>query len=183
MRVRDWQDVLADVADEGTDAEGWRAVGGRRADGVGEDLYVGHPSVGVYLVKTYARNPYEVEGVGTRVARTVDDGLDAMFPDRSAEGRFAVRSPPEDEDRAESVARNVRETLRAHADAPTEPEHLFEDLMEAVESPAFGPMEYELADRPEPLADLAEEFADAEDLLSAELDDLVERDGVDRGFQ
>jgi hypothetical protein len=106
-----------------------------------------------------------------------------MFPDRSTEGRFAVRSPPADEDDAESMARNVRETLKAHADAPTEPDHLFEDLMEAVESPAFGPMDYELADRPEPLSDLADEFADAENLLSAELDDLVERDGVDRGFQ
>jgi hypothetical protein len=183
MRVRDWQDVLAEVADDETDVEGWRAVGGRRADGVGEDLYVGHPSAGVFLVKTYARNPYEVEGVGTRVARKVDDGLDDMFPDRSTEGRFAVRSPPADEDDAESMARNVRETLKAHADAPTEPDHLFEDLMEAVESPAFGPMDYELADRPEPLSDLADEFADAENLLSAELDDLVERDGVDRGFQ
>jgi len=81
------------------------------------------------------------------------------------------------------MARNVRETVKAHADAPTEPEHLFEDLMEAVESPAFGPMAYDLAGRPEPLDDLADEFEDAEELLSAELDDLVTEDGVDRGFQ
>ncbi|MEF8818472.1 MAG: hypothetical protein V5A31_04310 [Haloferacaceae archaeon] len=183
MRVRNWRDVLEDVTDTNADPDGWRAVGGRRADGVGEDLYVGHPAAGVFLVKTYARNPYEVKGVGTRVARKVDDGLDPVLPDREEPGRFAVRSPPEDEDEAESMARHVRETIKAHADAPTEPDHLFEDLMEAVESPAFGPMSYDLAGRPDPLDDLADEFEDAEQLLSAELDDLVEEDEVDRGFQ
>ena len=183
MRVRNWQDVLEEVTDANADPDGWRAVGGRRTNGVGEDLYVGHPSAGVFLVKTYARNPYEVKGVGTRVARKVDDGLDPILPSDEEPGRFAVRSAPEDEDAAESMARNVRETIKAHADAPTEPEHLFEDLMEAVESPAFGPMSYDLAGRPDPLDDLADEFEDAEDLLSAELDDLVTEDGVDRGFQ
>jgi len=183
VRVRDWDDVLADVAESGADPDGWRAVGGRRAGGVGETLYLGHPAAGLYLVQTYARNPYEVEGVGTRVARTVDDGLAAMFPDGDEAGRFAVQSLPEDEDAAESIARNVRETVRAHADAPTEPDHLFEDLMDAVDSPAFGPMRYDGADRPDPLEALSDEFADAETLLDAELDDLVEDDGVDRGFQ
>jgi hypothetical protein len=183
MRVRDWEDVLSDVVDADADPDGWRAVGGRRADGVGEDLYVGHPSTGVYLLKTYARNPYEVEGVGTRVARKVDGGLDPLLPDESTPGRFAVQTPPEDEDEAESVARTVRETVKAHADAPTEPEHLFEDLMTAVDSPAFGPMSYDLAGRPDTLEDLADEFADAEDLLAADLDQIVEEDGVGRGFQ
>lgn len=183
MRVRNWKDVLQDVTETNADPDGWRAVGGRRTDGVGEDLYVGHPAAGVFLVKTYARNPYDVNGVGARVARKVDDGLDPILPDREEPGRFAVRSPPEGADAAESMARNVRETIKAHADAPTEPEHLFEDLMEAVESPAFGPMAYDLAGRPDPLDDLADEFEDAEELLSAELDDLVTEDGVDRGFQ
>jgi hypothetical protein len=183
MRVRNWKDVLQDVTEANADSDGWRAVGGRRTNGVGEDLYVGHPAAGLFLVKTYARNPYDVNGVGVRVARKVDDGLKPILPDREEAGRFAVRSPPEDENAAKSMARNVRETVKAHADAPTEPEHLFEDLMEAVESPAFGPMAYDLAGRPEPLDDLADEFEDAEELLSAELDDLVTEDGVDRGFQ
>ncbi|WP_338742599.1 hypothetical protein [Haloplanus salilacus] len=41
-------------------------------------------------------------------------------------------------------------------------------------------MAFELSDRPD---DLSETFAEADELLSAELDELVERDGVDHGFQ
>jgi hypothetical protein len=185
MRVRDWDDILEDVTDSGVDPDGWRAVAGDRASGVGEDFYLGHPSAGVYLMKTYAKNPMQVRGVGSRVARKVDGDIDPFLPDPDGEegGRFAVQSPPEDEDEAEDVAKRLQETVRVHAEAPTSPEDFFSDLMDAVDSPAYGPMRYEFDDRPEELDDLAGTFEEAEELLNAELDDLVEEDEVGRGFQ
>lgn len=182
MRVRDWQDVLADVVDSGADPDGWHAVAGDRRRGVGEDLFLGHPSAGVYHLKTYAKNPFEVEGVGARVARRIDDELDPLFPD-DPDGRFGVQSPFDSEDDATHVAKQVEEVVRTHADAPTTPDALFDDVMEAVESPAFGPIDYDQFDRPGRLDDLAATFDEAEELLNAELDDLVDADEVGRGFQ
>jgi len=184
MRIRDWTDILEEVTEASADASDWRGLSGRRDGGVGEDLYLGHPRAGVFLLKTYARNPYDVRGVGTRVARKVDDDLEPLFPDREGDGgRFAVRRGPEDEAEAEEMATRVEETLRVHGEAPTTPDDLFTDLMDAVESPAYGPMRYELSDRPEGLDELSERFPDAEALLTEELDDLVSADGVDRGFE
>jgi AcrR family transcriptional regulator len=182
MRVRDWQDILDDVTDANADPDGWRAIAGQRPDGVGEDLYLGHPGVGVYHLKTYAKNPYDVRGVGTRVARKIDDDIDPHLPDAELRRRFAVQSPPDDEDEAESKARRLEETVKVHAEAPTTPDDLFRDMMDALDSPAYGPMEYELSDRPDGLDALSETFEEADELLSAELDDLIERDEVDRGF-
>ncbi|WP_096389051.1 hypothetical protein [Halopenitus persicus] len=182
MRVRDWQDILQEVTEGSTDPDGWRAVAGNRRNGVGEDLFIGHPSVGVYQLKTYAKNPRELRGVGTRVARRVDDGLDPLLPAEDAAGRFAVRTPPEDEDHAKEMATRLEETLKVHAEAPTEPDHLFEDVMEAMDAPAFGPMDYEFDGRPDELDELTDEFEEAERLLSAELEDLIEDDEVGRGF-
>ncbi len=182
MRVRDWQDVLDDVAGGSTDPDGWRAVAGSRRDGLGEDLYFGHPSIGVYHLKTYAKNPRDLRGVGARVARRVDDGLDPLLPDEESPGRFAVRNPPADEDEAKDVATRLEETLKVHAEAPTEPDHLFEDVMDAIDSPAFGPMSYEFDGRTDELDELTDTFDEAEALLSAELDDLIEDDDVGRGF-
>ncbi|MES3161990.1 MAG: hypothetical protein PPP55_10550 [Halorubrum sp.] len=183
MRVRDWRDILSDVASDSTDPDGWRAVAGSRRDGLGEDLYFGHPSVGVYHMKTYAKSPQELRGVGTRVARRVDDELDPLLPTEESPGRFAVRRPPEDEDEAKSMATRLEETLKVHAEAPTDPDHLFEDVMEALDSPAFGPMAYEFDGRPDELDELGNTFDEAESLLAAELDDLIETDDVGRGFQ
>jgi AcrR family transcriptional regulator len=185
MRIRDWQAILEDVTDHSGDPGDWRAVAGRRSNGVGEDLYVGHPSAGLYQLKTYARNPRDLQGVGTRVARTVDGDFRDLLPTRERDdgGRFAVRQPPDDDADAEEMATRVEETLKVHAEAPTDPDDLFTDLMDALDSPAFGPMRYELSERPDELDGLAEQFPDAERLLTEELDDLVREDGIDRGFE
>ena len=181
MRVRDWQDLVSDVVDGDADPDGWRGVAGPRRRGIGEDLYLGHPAVGLFLLKTYPKNPFEVRGVGGQVARRLDDELEALLPDRDA-GRFAVHRAPSDEDAAEQTARRVEETVRAHAEAPDTPEALFEDLMDAIQSPAYGPMEYDLRERPERLDEAASTFEDAESLLDAEFEDLVEEDDIGRGF-
>jgi len=183
MRVRDWDDVVEDVVSSSGDPDNWRAVAGDRASGVGEDLYLGHPSAGVFHLKTYAKNPYEVRGVGTQVARKVDEGLADFLPtEDDAGGRFAVQQPVE-EDEAEEAASELEQVVQAHADAPTTPDDFFEDVMTALDSPAFGPMDYDPYDRPESVAGLAEEFADADELLDAELDEIVDEDEVGRGFQ
>lgn len=182
MRIREWQEILRDVIESGAESDEWRAVAGDRSRGLGEDLYLGHPSVGVYQLKTYAKNPFSVRGVGTQVARNLDDEIGSFLPEDD-DGRFAVRSAPDGEERAKEQARRLEETIKAHADAPTTPDALFEDVMDAVESPAFGPMEYDSYGRPENLDRLAEGFEEAEELLNAELDDLIGDDDVDRGFQ
>ncbi|CAM2785946.1 MULTISPECIES: hypothetical protein [Halobacterium] len=184
MRVRDWDDIVEDVVGSSGDPDDWRAVAGDRASGVGEDLYLGHPAAGVFHLKTYAKNPYEVRGVGTQIARKVDDGLADFLPTGDdADGRFAVQQPVADEDDAETKASELEQVVQAHADAPTTPDAFFDDVMDALDSPAFGPMEYDPYDRPDPVEGLAEEFPDADELLDSELDDLVDADRVGRGFQ
>lgn len=182
MKIREWQDVLEDVIQRDVDAAGWRAVAGDRASGVGEDLYLAHPRAGVFVLKTYAKNPYQVRGVGSRVARNIDDDIGSFLPSEDADGRFAVRSPPGDESTAKSQANRLETVVETHKDAPTRPQDFFDDVMDALESPAFGPMAYDGYDRPEELDELSSQFEEADGLLNAELEDLIETDEVDRGF-
>lgn len=65
VRIRDWSDILEEAVEDSTSSNDWRAIAGQRESGVGEDFFLGHPSDGVYQFKTYAKNPYEVRGVGT----------------------------------------------------------------------------------------------------------------------
>jgi hypothetical protein len=181
MHVRDWQDIMEDVVESDVDPDGWRGVGGDRTNGLGEDLYIGHPGVGVFQIKTYARNPFQVEGVGARVARRIDDELDPLFPDEDASGHFGVQQPPESEQEAEQKVTDLQTVVETHAEAPTTPDALFEDIMDALDSPAYGPMEFDMTDRPESMDDLTDSFEEAEQLLDAEFEDVVDED-VRRGF-
>jgi len=180
MRVRDWQDILDDVMESAADPGGWRAVGGDRANGIGEDLYVGHPNAGVYQLKTYAKNPFEVQGVGSQIARKIDDEIDPLFPEEGS-GVFGVQQAPDDEDEAEKQVKNLQTVVETHADAPTTPRAMLEDIMDAVDSPAYGQMEFDQHDRPDTMADLTDTFDEAEELLDKEFEDVVDED-VERGF-
>jgi hypothetical protein len=182
MRVRDWQDILEDVVDSTAEAGDWRAVAGDRRGGPGEDMFLGHPSVGVFQLKTFAKNPFEVQGVGSRVARTVDEDLEPLFPAADDGGRFGVNDGVSDESEAEDRAKELGTVLETHADAPTSPDALFEDVMDALDSPAYGPMVHDMYDRPDELESLSDTFEEAEDVLTTELDDLIEDSDVGRGF-
>jgi len=181
MKVRDWDDILSDVVESDAEPGGWRAVGGDRANGIGEDMYIGHPAVGAYQLKTYAKNPFQVQGVGAKVARSIDDELDPLFPDDQGSGLFGVQQPVEDEDTAKERAKELETVVETHADAPTSPQALFEDIMGALDSPAYGPMEFGMTDRPEQMDEFTETFEEAEALLDSEFEDIIEED-VERGF-
>jgi hypothetical protein len=183
MRVRDWDDILGDVVESDANPNGWRAVGGDRRDGIGEDLYLAHPAVGTFQLKTYAKNPYEVDGVGTRVARSLDDELDDLFPahDGDAGGIFGVQEPVDDEETAREQAKQLETVIETHADAPTTPRAMLEDVLDAVDSPAYGPMEFDQYDRPDRIDRLSDTFEEAEELLTAEFEDVVD-ENVERGF-
>ena len=180
MRVRDWQDIVEDVTDSGADPGGWRAVGGDRGGGIGEDMYIGHPAAGVYQLKTYAKNPMSVEGVGTQVARRIDEDIDPLFPEEGT-GVWGVQQGPDGEDEARETAQNLETVLETHADAPTSPQALIEDMLDAMDSPAYGPMEYDQYGRPDRLDELSDTFDEAQQLLETEFEDVVHED-VERGF-
>ena len=183
MRVRDWDDILQDVVERGADPAGWRAVGGDRRNGIGEDMYLAHPAVGAFQLKTYARNPYQVDGVGARVARSVDDELDDLFParDDDLDGIFGVQQPADDEETAREQAKRLETVVETHTDAPTTPRAMLEDVMDAVDSPAYGPMSFDQYDRPNGMEQLSETFEEAEELLTTEFEEVVD-DEVERGF-
>ncbi len=181
MRVRDWRDVVSEIVDANVRSDDWRAIAGPRNRGIGEDLYLAHPRRGVYVLKTYPKNPFERRGVGTRVARSIDDEIGQWMP-QDAPAKFAVQPAVQDRDEAKQRAKRLEETVKTHAAAPTTREDLFEDVMDAIESPAFGPLTYDQRDRPEPLDALSGTFDEAERLLESELDDLLDDDEIGRGF-
>ena len=181
MRVRDWREVVREIVDADVRPDDWRAIAGPRSRGIGEDLYLAHPRRGVYVLKTYPKNPFERRGVGSHVARSIDDEIGQWMP-TEAPAKFAVQPAVRDQTDAEARAKRLEETVKTHAEMPSTPDALFEDVMEAIESPAFGPLTYDQSDRPDPLDALSGTFDEAERLLESELDDLLDDDDIGRGF-
>jgi hypothetical protein len=115
------------------------------------------------------------------VARRVDEDIDPLFPDEESSGLFGVQQPVEDEETAREQANELESVIEAHADAPTTPRALLEDVLETVDSPAYGPMEFDSHGRPDAMDRLTNTFDEAESVLDREFEDIVD-ETVERGF-
>jgi len=80
MRIKPRNQILQEIIDESKrHRRGWRAVFGRDHDRFSYDYYICHPQVGVYLLKEFHKNPYVIKGVGSKIARSIDDEILKMI--------------------------------------------------------------------------------------------------------
>ena len=80
MRIKTRNEILNDVIKEGKKhPKGWKAVIGRDAKLLSNDYYIFHPQIGIYLLKEYHKNPFEIRGVGCKIARHIDDDIEEQI--------------------------------------------------------------------------------------------------------
>lgn len=76
MKIKSRNAILTDIIRDGKQhPNGWSATFGNDPESFSHDCYMFHPSVGIYLIKEYDKNPYEVKGVGSKIARHIDDDI------------------------------------------------------------------------------------------------------------
>lgn len=76
VKVKSRSAILSEIIHEGKrHPDGWSATFGSNPQSFSHDCYMFHPSVGIYLIKEYDKNPYEVKGIGSKIARRIDDDI------------------------------------------------------------------------------------------------------------
>jgi hypothetical protein len=89
VKIKTRNDVLTEIIHEGKrHPDGWNATFGSNPQSFSHDCYMFHPNVGIYLIKEYDKNPYEVKGVGGKIARRIDDDIMDRLTDQS--GDFGI---------------------------------------------------------------------------------------------
>ena len=76
MNIKSRNEILNDVIKEGKKhPEGWKAVFGKDKDLLSTDYYVFNPNIGIFLLKEYQKNPFEIKGIGGKIARKIDEDI------------------------------------------------------------------------------------------------------------
>lgn len=77
MKIKTRQETLMDIIkDAKKQPKEWKAVFGRDKDLFSRDTYILNNKIGVYLLKEYQKNPFEVRGLGSKIARRIDDDVE-----------------------------------------------------------------------------------------------------------
>lgn len=77
MKIKSRDEILKDVIREGKKyPKNWKAVFGKDNKNLSNDYYIFNPKTGIFLLKEYQKNPFEVKGIGGKIARHVDEDLE-----------------------------------------------------------------------------------------------------------
>lgn len=77
VRIKPRNEILNDVIlDAKKHPKGWKAIFGTDNERLSRDYYILHPNIGIYLLKEYQKNPFEIKGIGSKIARHVDDDIE-----------------------------------------------------------------------------------------------------------
>ena len=78
MKIKLRNEMLNDVIKDGKKhPKEWKAVFGEDKTSLSRDCYIFNPKIGIYLLKEYEKNPFEIKGLGGLVARHLDEDVQA----------------------------------------------------------------------------------------------------------
>jgi hypothetical protein len=76
VKIKKRNEILNDVIRDGKKhPKNWGAVFGKDKNLLSDDYYLFNPEIGIYLLKEYKKNPFQIRGVGSKVARKVDENI------------------------------------------------------------------------------------------------------------
>jgi hypothetical protein len=77
MKNKSRNEILNDIIkDSKKFPDGWKAASGKDKKLFSTDYYIFNPNIGVYLLKEYQKNPFQITGIGTKIARHIDDDIE-----------------------------------------------------------------------------------------------------------
>lgn len=89
FKIKSRNETLNDViADGKKHPKGWNAVVGKDRERLSRDYYIFNPNVGIYVLKEYNKNPFEIRGLGGKIARSVDQEIKSEISKKS--GDFGI---------------------------------------------------------------------------------------------
>ena len=77
VKIKSRRETLNDVIKDAKKyPKGWKAIFGKDNNRLSKDYYIFNPKIGIYLLKEFQKNPYEVKGIGGKIARYVDEDIE-----------------------------------------------------------------------------------------------------------
>jgi len=89
LKIKNRNEILKDVILDGKKhPKGWKAILGQDIQRLTRDYYLMNPEIGIYYMKEYDKNPFIIKGIGSKIAREIDDEIETEISKNEAD--FAI---------------------------------------------------------------------------------------------
>jgi hypothetical protein len=77
LKIKNRSEILNDIINDGKKhPKGWKAIFGKDNQRLTRDYYLMNSNSGIYYMKEYDKNPFIVKGIGSKIARKIDDEIE-----------------------------------------------------------------------------------------------------------
>jgi hypothetical protein len=86
LKIKTRHEVLNDIILEAKKhPSDWMAVFGKDKRLLSDDYYILNPSTGIYIIKEYQRNPFDIKGLGGKITTNINDEIEGILHKKSGE--------------------------------------------------------------------------------------------------
>ncbi|MEE9440474.1 MAG: hypothetical protein V3V27_00930, partial [Candidatus Thermoplasmatota archaeon] len=122
-----------------------------------------NPNIGIYLIKEYHKNPYQVKGVGSKIARNIDEDIEKTI--RKDSGDFGV------------VQGDIQKIIR-NIDKGIHPQKIFEEGLKGNDLGIKVPVKGKASTSQEAFNYLNTSFSTKQKKLDSKFEKIMNDDGV-----
>lgn len=164
VKIKSRNEMLNDIIrDSKKYPKGWMAAFGKDKNLFSHDYYIFNPEVGVYLLKEYQKNPFNVKGLGTKIARHIDDDIQEKISEKS--GDFGI------------IQGNIRKIVK-NIDRGVDPQKIFEEGLKGKDLGIKMPLKGKASTSIDAFNHLQETFSSKQKRLNSKFEKMASDDGI-----
>ena len=169
MKIKARHDILRDIIRDGKKyPNGWHAAFGKDSSLLSHDCYIFHPQIGIYLLKEYNKNPFEVKGIGLKLARHIDQDIEEQVTQKS--GNFGI------------IQGDVRRIL-ANVNRGIPPQQIFTSAMRGEDLGITIPVQGHASASKDTFHSLKGTFSSQQRKLESRFEKMVTDDGLYTSYE
>jgi hypothetical protein len=163
MKNKHRNEILNDIIkDSKKYPEGWKAAFGKDKGLSSTDYYILNPNVGIYLIKEYHKNPYQVNGIGTKLARNINDEIEDNIIKKS--GDFGI------------IQGNIQKILK-NIDKGISPQKIFQEGIKGNDLGITMPLKGVASHSESTFKFLSQSFKSEQKKLNEKFEKIASQDG------
>jgi hypothetical protein len=164
VKIKSRNETLNDIIrDSKKYPKGWKAAFGKDDKLFSHDYYIFNPNIGIYLLKEYQKNPYNVKGLGTKIARHIDEDIQEKISEKS--GDFGI------------IQGNIKKIVK-NIDRGIDPQKIFEEGLKGRDLGIRMPVRGKASTSKDAFDHLQEAFSSKQKRLNSKLEKMISDDGI-----
>jgi len=169
VQVKSRNEILNDIIRESKKhPKGWIATFGKDSSLLSNDYYIVNPNVGVYLLKEYQKNPFQIKGIGTKIARHLDEEIEEKIHEKT--GDFGI------------IQGNIQKIIR-NIDKGIHPQKIFEEGLKGHDLGIKIPMKGKASTSKGSFTYMQKSFSLKQKKLNVKFEKMMSEDGIYNSYR